>query len=180
MTARLDRKAAGEPFPRKSAIHEHVRQMLSIERLCNRFHLVAGQLQKRHAGRQTLRVEDEHDLQDLLQALLLLEHDEVRPVEWAPPYGGCIVRTDFLLPFEKIMVAARMTGDDFREQELREQLLVDVSEYIKKPECRTLVWFVYDPGGRVENPRRVESDLNGEQEGLEVRVIIAPKAFSVR
>jgi hypothetical protein len=34
------------------------------------------------------RVEYEFDIRDLLHALLTLEHDDVRPVEWTPGYTG--------------------------------------------------------------------------------------------
>lgn len=37
-----------------------------------KFHQVAVQLKRRHNGRETLRIEDEYDVQDLLEALLKL------------------------------------------------------------------------------------------------------------
>lgn len=84
MSKRQNYRMAGEAFQTKSALHEHIRRMLILERLCSRFHLVAMQLRSRHSHRETLQVVDEYDVQDLLHALLTLEHDDVRPEEWTP------------------------------------------------------------------------------------------------
>ncbi len=55
--------------------------------------------------------------------------------------------------------------------------MVDIQKYKQHPDCRTLVCFVYDPEGRIANPRGIENDLSGDKEGLTVRVIIAPKGL---
>ena len=59
-------------------------------------------------------------------------------------------------------------------RELGEQLIVDIAKYKKHPDCRTLFCFVYDPDGRIVNPRGIENDLNANQDELTVRVLIAP------
>jgi hypothetical protein len=41
-----------------------------LERVIDRFHLVARQLRQRHGNRSTLSVNDEYDVQDLLHSLL--------------------------------------------------------------------------------------------------------------
>lgn len=41
-----------------------------IEQICLRFHVVARQLRSRHAGRATLDVGDEYDVQDLFPSTL--------------------------------------------------------------------------------------------------------------
>jgi len=56
MTKHPTPRITGEKFQTKGAVHEHVRHMLLIERLCARFHRVARQLQSRHDHRATLRV----------------------------------------------------------------------------------------------------------------------------
>jgi len=173
MSKRQDYERPGEKFKTKSALHAHVRQMLVLERLCSRFHLVARQLQLRHGNRNTLQVEDEYDVQDLLRALLTLEHDDIRPQEWTPSYASS-PRTDFLLKLEYVVIEAKKTRSDFGTRELGEQLTVDIQKYKDHPDCRTLVCFVYDPEGRIANPHEIEHDLSGDKDGLAVRVIIAP------
>ncbi len=119
-------------------------------------------------------MEDEYDVQDLLHALLTLEHDDVRSEEWTPSYAGGSSRTDFLLKLEQIVIEAKKTRSGFGARELGEQLMVDIQKYEQHPDCRTLVCFVYDPEGRIANPRGIENDLGGDRDGLTVRVIIAP------
>jgi len=177
MSKRQNSRIAGETFQTKSALHEHIRQMLMLERLCSRFHLVARQLRSRHSNRDTLHVEDEYDVQDLLHALLTLEHDDIRPEEWTPSYAGGSSRMDFLLKLEQIVIEAKKTRSGLGARELGEQLIVDIQKYKQHPDCRTLVCFVYDPEGRIANPRGIENDLSGDKDGLTVRVIIATKGL---
>lgn len=70
--------------------------LLVIERICNRFHLVARQLRSRHNSRETLNVEDEYDVQDLLHGLLTLEFEDIRAEEWTPGYAGGGIKDGFL------------------------------------------------------------------------------------
>ena len=56
MSKRQNYRIAGETFQTKSALHERIRQMLMLERLCSRFHLVARQLRSRHSHRDTLHM----------------------------------------------------------------------------------------------------------------------------
>jgi hypothetical protein len=155
------------PVPRSS--------LLSIERICNRFHLVARQLQSRHNNRYTISVEDEYDVQDLFHALLTLEFDDIRPEEWTPSYAGSASRTDFLLKQEQIVIEIKKTRKDLGARQIGEQLIIDIKRYRSHPDCKSLICFVYDPEGRIANPRGIENDLTGEHEGVHVKVIIAPR-----
>ena len=175
MSKRQSYRIIGEPGQTKIALHERIRHMLVLERLCARFHRVTMQLQSRHSQRAPLRVEDEYDVQDLLQALLTLEYDDIRPEVWTPSYAGGSARMDFLLKLEQIVVAEKKTRSDLGATELGEQLPVDIQKYQSRPDCATLVCFVYDPEGRIANPRGVENELSRDVDGLTVRVIIAPK-----
>ena len=177
MSKRQNYRPAGEKFQTKTALHEHVRQMLTLERLCTRFHLVVGQLQSRYGHRDTLHVEDEYDVQDLLHALLTLEYEDIRLAEWRPSYAGGSSRQDFLLKLEQIVIAAKKTRDGLGARELAEQLRVDIQQYQQHPDCKTLVCFVYDPDRRIANPRGIENDLSRDEGVLTVRVIIAPKGL---
>jgi hypothetical protein len=122
MSKRPNYRPAGEKFQTKTALHEHVRQMFILERLCSRFHLVAKQLRSRHSHRDTLQVEDEYDVQDLLYALLTLEHDDIKPEEWTPDYAGGSSRKDFLLKLEQIVIEARKTRSGFGARELGDDM----------------------------------------------------------
>lgn len=146
----------------------------ALYRIGERFHLVARQLRQRREDRPTLDIVDEYDVQDLFHALLRIPFDDVRPEEWAPSYAGGSSRMDFLLPEIEAVVEIKKTRPGLGARELGEQLIVDISKYKNHPNCRMLFCFVYDPDGRINNPRGIENDLNAEQDTLKVRVLITP------
>ena len=147
----------------------------SINLLINRFHLVARQLRNRHDGRPTLDVNDEYDVQDLFHALLGLYFDDIRPEEWTPSYAGGSSRVDFLLPEINTIIEIKKTRQSTATKNLGEQLIIDIAKYKKHPQCKRLICFVYDPEGRVANPRGLEADLSNCETEIDVQTIIVPK-----
>jgi hypothetical protein len=143
--------------------------------LAGRIHNVVRKLRERREGRPTLAVEDEYDLQDLFHALLTIHFEDIRKEEWSPSYAGGASRMDFLLPEIESVVELKKSRQSMSTRELGEQLIVDIAKYKKHPMCRTLYCVVYDPEGRIANPRGVENDLNSETGEVSVRVMIVPK-----
>jgi len=141
------------------------------------FHLVAKQLRDRYDDRDTLDVGDEYDVQDLFHGILRIFFDDIRPEEWTPSYAGKSSRMDFLLKDHKMVIETKMTRKGLGAKEVGTQLIDDIARYKRHPECNMLVCFVYDPEGRVANPAGIEKDLSSEQDGFNVRVIIAPKGY---
>lgn len=150
-------------------------KLAALLEICDRFHLVVRQIRQRHDDRPTLEVEDEYDVQDLLHGLLHLEFDDIRAEEWTPSYAGGSSRMDFLLKDESIVVEVKKTRPRLSAREVGEQLLIDIGKYQSHPGCQTLVCFVYDPEGRIANPRGLEADLTKRVNDLDVRVLIRPK-----
>ncbi|MCY1232947.1 REase [compost metagenome] len=111
-----------------------------------------------------------------MHALLRLYFDDIRPEEWVPSYAGALSRTDFLLPQIDTVIETKKTRSGLNAKTVGEQLIIDIARYKKHPQCRRLVCFVYDPEGRIANPSGIESDLNSGSHGIEVRVLILPKA----
>ena len=145
-----------------------------VIQLCSRFHLVVRQIRKRHSSRPTLDVGDEYDVQDLLHGLLRLSFDDIRQEEFSPSYAGKGTRMDFLLKREKIVIEVKMTRKGLADKELSDQLILDIARYKAHPNCKTLVCFIYDPEGRVANPKGLEADLNSSKDDLQVVLLIAP------
>ena len=145
-----------------------------VENLCARFHLVARQLKGRHNNRQTLLVEDEYDVQDLLHALLTLYFDDIRPEEWTPSYAGGCSRMDFLLKQEQIVIEVKKTRKTLGAKEVGDQLIIDIDKYKEHPCCKILFCFVYDPEGWIAGPRGIENDLNRTDGDLIVKTMIIP------
>ena len=84
---------------------------------------------------------------------------------------------DFLLKRDGIVVEVKMTRKGLGAKELGDQLIQDIQRYEKHADCKTLVCFVYDPGGLVANPRGIEADLNKTDGELSVKVLIVPKGY---
>lgn len=156
-------------------ILESVNGPSKIHNLIERFHIVATQLKNRHAKRNTIDIQDEYDVQDLLNALLKIDFDDVRLEEYTPSYAGSSTRVDFLLKNEKIIVEVKKTRKGLNDREVGNQLILDSQHYKAHPDCKHLVCFVYDPENRIKNPRGLENDLNKQtSEDLIVEVFIRP------
>jgi hypothetical protein len=145
-----------------------------VQLLINRFHQVARQLQARHGDRKTIEIGDEYDVQDLFHALLKLYFDDIRPEEYTPSYAGSASRVDFLLKDEQIIIEIKKTRNSLKAKEVGEQLIIDTQKYQAHPDCKTLICFVYDPEGKIANPRGIEKDLSKDFNGLPVSVFITP------
>jgi hypothetical protein len=114
-------------------------------------------------------------VQDLFHSLLTISFDDIRKEEWAPSYAGGASRMDFLLPEIESVVETKMMRPGLSTKQLGEQLIIDIAKYKSHPTCRALFCIVYDPDGRISNPRGVENDLNEQNHGLETHVMIVPK-----
>ncbi len=86
-------------------------------------------------NRETLKIEDEYDVQDLLHALLLLYFDDVRTEEWTPSYAGKSSRMDFLLKNERVVIEVKKTRLGLADKELGDQLIIDVDSVVVKHFC---------------------------------------------
>ena len=144
-----------------------------IEQVCTRFHKIARQLGSRYENRQTLKIQDEYDVQDLLHAILWLYFEDIRAEEYTPSYAGKSSRMDFLLKRESIVLEAKMTRSGLGAKEISTQLIEDIERYKSHPGCKALFCFVYDPEGLVSNPRGLEDDLKRDN-SYPVRVFIRP------
>ena len=114
-------------------------------------------------------------MQDLLYALLRLEFEEVGNEDWCPDYGDGVTRTCYLLHKERVVIVAKKTKTGVSTRELMDQVRIDSIHFSGRADCRTLVCFIYDPEGRIGNPRGLESDLTTVGDTFTLEVIIAPK-----
>lgn len=148
--------------------------LFHLERLLKRFDIVARQLKQRHEERETLIIEDEYDVQDLLHALLKIYFEDVRPEEYSPSYAGSSSRMDFLLKKDEVVVEAKMASKKLRDKLIGEQLIIDIKKYQSHPNCKILYCLVYDPNSFIKNPVALENDLSGKHDNLYVKVFVVP------
>lgn len=145
-----------------------------VVRVCRRFHLAVKQLGNRHGNRAIVEVKDEYDVQYLLNSLLAVHFDDIRPEEHTPSYGRKSTRMDFLLKQEGIVVEAKMTRPGLSDKEVASQLIDDKERYRVHSDCKTLVCFIYDPTGLIKNPQGLEADLSQDESTLKTIVIVNP------
>lgn len=138
----------------------HQSSIDAIPNTLNKFHNVAKQLLNRREDRNTLKIQDEYDVQDLLHALLRMYFDDIRPEEYTPSYAGSSTRVDFLLKREKTVIEVKKTRTGLTDKEVGNQLIQDFHHYKSHPDCEKLICFVYDPDNKIQNPRGLEDDLN--------------------
>ena len=156
----------------QSIATEHAKLDLIIN-ILNKFPAFCRQLNKRYNDRAPFEINDEYDVQNLVHALLLLHFDDVRPEEASPSYAGAFSRQDFLLKKEKIVIEVKKTRRSLGTGKIGEELIIDMARYRAHPDCDTLVCFVYDPDGFVNNPKGVIDDLEGGDTEGKTRVVIA-------
>jgi hypothetical protein len=146
-----------------------------VKTLCSRFHSVARQLRLRGEYRATLSVEDEIDAQDLLHALLRIQFDDIAMDEWTPSYSSAAPRTTFLLNDSRLAVIVKKTRPGLSAKDLTDQLRIDAERYRSHDRCATLLCFIYDPEGRIGNPRGLETNLTSVSDSFVIEVLVAPK-----
>lgn len=170
-------REAREPSPRAHLAPEMTEDgsLALLRKICGKFHRVARQLRQRRDERPTLDVEDERDMTDLLHALLSLEFDDIEVEEWSPSYAEGTTRGDLCLKDEGIVVMAKKTRQGLGAKGLTQQISADFERYASHPSCKTLFCFIYDPEGRIGNPKGLEGDLTLNYNGRRVEVLISPK-----
>jgi hypothetical protein len=158
------------------SVESPVQTESNVDLLIERFDLVARQLQKARRGqRDTIAINDEYDVQDLLHALLLIFFEDVRREEPVPSFAGGSAKIDFLIPKLEMGIEVKKSRDTLKDSNIGEELIIDITKYQNHPQCRKLICFVYDPDNLISNPRGVESDLSAQHDKLSVRVMIVPR-----
>ena len=134
----------------------------------------ARQIKRRYNNRESMKIQDEYDVQDLLHSILRAFFDDVRPEEYTPSYAGSNSRVDFLLKKEKIVIEVKFASQKLKEKEIGNQLIIDIKKYQTHPDCEQLYCLVYDPAGDIHNPVGLENDLSGRDNKIEVKVLVVP------
>lgn len=123
---------------------------------------------------------NEYDLQDAVEFALRLVYDDVRPEERGPSVAGGSTTPDFLLPEVQTAVEVKVTKPGRRNNQIRDEILVDSTTYLAHPQVNRLVFVVYDLAGTIDNPPGFERDLGEPINGhlRDTLVVEWPHAYS--
>jgi hypothetical protein len=150
--------------------------LTSLETLLRRLPRTIRQLRDRHGSRPPFRVQDEHDLDDLLRAVLPLQFDEVRLESRTPSYSPGN-RSDLRLGLGEgnspVALTAKLISGKIETGKLEGQWAEDLAYYGRVSACRTLVGFVYDPQGLLRDPQKLEAVWSQTPGNLQLRCVIA-------
>jgi hypothetical protein len=152
-----------------------VEELDRLNLLFEKFHEISLKLKERYKNRDTLIINDEYDVQDLLKSLLILFFSDIRSEEWTPSYAGSSSRIDFLLKDERLVIEVKKTSSNRRDRIIGEEILIDIDKYSKHPDCRTLVCFIYDPEGQIKNRKGFIKDIESKKiKNIKIYVVIKP------
>lgn len=167
----------GAPFPWTTRPAVAARPGLgTLDHLLRRLPRVVRQLRSRHGQRPPFCVADEHDLEDLLRALLPMYFDTVRLESRTPSYA-LTTRTDFLVVPEGeerfLAVTVKRAAPDRDEAALTVQWAEDTTYYQGRRDCHALVGLVHDPEGLLRDPDTLETAWSRSPGDLQVHCVIA-------
>ena len=144
-----------------------------FDKIFTNFHRCTRSILNRHGDRETIEIKDEDDVQDLLEGILRIFVDDIRPEDYVPSYAGGNSRTDFYLPKYDMYIETKMTRTGLKDKEVGEELIIDVARY--KEKCKKLIFFIYDKESFLKNPYGLIHDLeNLSNDNLDVKVYISP------
>jgi hypothetical protein len=170
--------SCGAPFPWAKATGPlaPADPLETLETFLRRLPQTIRQLRTRYADRPPFRVQDEHDLEDLLRAVLPLSCHAVRSESRTPSYAPG-TRVDFRLGQESgsltVALSAKLMHPRTTEDCLQKQWLEDIGYYERARDCEWLMGLVYDAEGLIRRPRDREGVWSQHPAAIRLRVIIA-------
>jgi len=173
-TIEFKKIAEGVLLPYKTSVEVDKAGKL-VESVLEKFPVIVREISRRHGNRPSFEIHDEYDVQDFLRGLLRIFFDDIRDEEWTPSYAGASARMDLLLKSEQIVIEVKMVRKGLGEKQVREQLIIDKAYYKGHKDCKKLYCFIYDPEGRIKNPRGFEKDLSDHMDGFEIKVLVIPR-----
>ena len=140
------------------------------------FHRFDMAMKRRHCKRTTIEINDEHDLQDALFAILKLFTNDIQKETYVPSHAGSNSRVDFFLPEHEIIIETKMANPSLQDKNIGEQLITDFNRYKELVKAKHLVCFIYDKDSNINNPPTLTRDLEKlSDNALTMTVFISPQ-----
>lgn len=147
-----------------------------IKDICMNFNKFDINIRRRYGNRDTIKINDEHDLQDVIHSILKLFINDIRLEDYVPSYAGGNSRVDFLLPEYSLIIETKMTNSALHDKQVGEQLIIDFERYKQTNGYNHLVCFVYDREANISNPIGLTSDLEKlSDERMRMTVFVSPQ-----
>lgn len=147
-----------------------------IKDICMNFNKFDINIRRRYGSRETIKINDEHDLQDAILSILKMFVNDIRSEDYVPSYAGGNSRVDFLLPEYRLIIETKMTNSTLHDKQVGEQLIIDFERYKQTNGYNHLICFVYDKEANICNPNGLINDLeNLSDEKMRMTVLISPQ-----
>jgi len=143
-----------------------------IGTIAHRFKSFSRTIRHRHDKRETINFVDEYDYQDALHSVLTLFFDDIRREEWCPSYAGGSKRIDIIIPDFLTAIELKHIKDKTKTVDLGDELTIDLANYKKHPNIKSIICIVFDEKGILFNPKGLEKDLSGIRDGILCTTII--------
>jgi hypothetical protein len=145
-----------------------------VFRLIDRFTSAAASVLIRRKNKPELILEDEYDMQDLLLVMLRAYFPSVKSEQVTEGNSDRhFLKIDFLVPDTKIAIECKF-NDGGSVKTLTDQLDIDIQSYHRHPDCRYLIFFVYDKSLSLPDPNGLERKYEQQQtfDGKEMDIFL--------
>lgn len=122
-------------------------------------------------GKAPLLMRDEYDVQHLLNGILRVQFEDIRPEESGPSVAGISARVDILLKNERVIIEVKRTRKSQSTSQLGKELIIDIGIYEERTDCDALIIFIHDPEAKVRNRKGFISDLQ-KKSSSKLKVIV--------
>lgn len=122
------------------------------------------QLSSRRPGKESFKVDDEYDVQDLLYTMLRPALPDIDKEDYAPKDAGSNKRVDLVSRSASLIVECKFVRDRAHAKAVFDEVKIDVQSYHTHPACRDLFFFLYDPKGLIASAKQREAEMSGPRE----------------
>lgn len=153
-----------------------------IVKTLRNFTPIASSVTKRRKGKEneTIRLSDEYDIQDLLHVMLKPQFPLIRTENVVDgKTDRQFLKIDFTIPDSNIAIECKYAKHDTSMPEIKKQMHDDIIIYSNHPDCKTLIFFIYNKDFNISDPIPYEKFYStnssfGEHK-VKLHLIISPK-----
>jgi hypothetical protein len=124
----------------------------------------------REKGLAPWQIQQEDDVRDLLYVMLRPIIFDLIKEEAVPSRAGTHKFIDLCSNAVKLAIEVKWIGRRSQWRRTVEEIHVDIQTYAVHPSCETLIFVVADAARDIQDPRRMEHELSGEQSILGKRI----------